>query len=359
LTPDKARNIRRAVEALRAYDGPPVRIMEVCGTHTSVILKSGIPSLIPPGIKLISGPGCPVCVTPAAYIDRLVGLGAEEGRVIYSFGDMLKVPGTGPSLSLAKAAGAQVRLMLSPLEAAAAAVREPEKSFVVSAVGFETTAPSFALLLDEITEKGIENIKLLTALKTTPAAIDYICANERGIDAFICPGHVSVVTGTAPFKALSEKYGRPFVVAGFEGGYIIAAVLEIIRQLKAGAPAMRNLYGSVVSDVGNAAALAAVYKYFEPADAFWRGIGAIKGSGLALRREYAHLDAGDTAPDTTDIGGDALPPGCGCGGVIMGRLNPDECPLFGTACLPEDPIGPCMVSAEGACGIWYRFKGKI
>jgi len=345
--------IDRAIEILRAYDGPEIRIMEVCGTHTMSILKSGVPSLISPKIRLISGPGCPVCVTPPAYIDRLVELGTAEKAVIYSFGDMLKVPGTEYSLSRAKAAGAEVRLMLSPPEAARAAMDEPGRRFVVSAVGFETTAPSFALLVSEIIENNIGNIRLLTALKNTPKAIEYICDNENSIDAFICPGHVSVVTGAAPFRALAEKYGRPFVVAGFESGHIIGAILEIVRQLKAGWPAMANLYKSVVSEDGNTAALAAIRQYFEPADAFWRGIGVIKGSGFVLKKEYKYLDAGGPA-FYSDSAEQAA--GCACGDVILGRMSPGECPLFGRACLPESPVGPCMVSAEGACGIWYRFN---
>jgi hydrogenase expression/formation protein HypD len=342
-------DIARAAAFLKDYDGPRISIMEVCGTHTAAIFNTGVRSLLSPNIRLVSGPGCPVCVTPAAYIDRCVALAGTDGRVVMSFGDMLKVPGTRGSLSDARGAGGRVEMMYAPFEALARAKRDPDTICVLAAVGFETTIPAYALVLEEAVSQGIENLRLVTALKSVLPALAWV--SERGdADGFICPGHVSVITGARAYARLAARCDKPFVIAGFEGAHIVAAICAIVRALSETRGIVRNLYPSAVSEEGNGKARALIAKYFEPCTVFWRGLGAIPGSGFRLRREYARFDGGGP-----ELGGeDALPEICRCGDVITGRIDPSECPAFGDACRPESPLGPCMVSAEGACGIWHR-----
>ena len=343
-------NTETVVEYLKHYDGPEVKLMEVCGTHTSAIFKSGIRSLISPKIRLISGPGCPVCVTPTAYIDRCIEAAKTEGHTVYAFGDMMKVPGSAGSLSVAKGEGARVELMMSPLDAVAAAEKDPGRVFDIAAVGFETTVPTYAVALAAAEKKGLTNVRFITALKQTFPAVSWICENEEGIDAFICPGHVSVITGSDAFLSFAERYRRPFVVAGFEGEHILAAIYEIVRQLEKGEAKAKNLYPSAVRPGGNPKAKAMIETYFEPGEAVWRGLGAIPDSGFYLKEAYRRFDGGSFGLDS-DM---ELPKACRCGDVIVGRVSPGECPMFGKACTPTDPYGPCMVSAEGSCGIWYR-----
>ncbi len=340
----------KVIQYLQSYDGPEVKIMEVCGTHTSSIFKNGIRSLISPKIRLISGPGCPVCVTPTAFIDKCIDYAKKEGHILYSFGDMMKVPGSKESLSIAKGEGAKVELMFSPLDAVTAAEKDPEHTYVIAAVGFETTIPTYAVALEEAIKRGVTNLKLVTALKTTFPAIAWICENEKDIDGFICPGHVSVITGSDAFDAFAEKYHKPFVVAGFEGEHILAVLYYIMRQLEEGKAEAKNLYPNAVRNGGNPKAMALIEKYFAPGEATWRGLGTIPGSGMYLKDAYKDYDGGSYGLDA-----DAkLPKACKCAEVIVGRINPCDCPMFGKACTPMDPYGPCMVSAEGSCGIWYR-----
>ena len=340
------------VNYLRNYSGrTPVKIMEVCGTHTSSIFRSGIRSLLPGTVRLVSGPGCPVCVTPMADIDALADI-ARDAEVL-SFGDMFRVPGSRLSLAEAKAQGAQVRLMYSPFEVLDLARAEPEKRFVVAAVGFETTAPVYAALLDTLIAEGIDNVRLYTALKTMPEVLDFVCANEA-VDAFLCPGHVSAVIGSSAYEGLCARYKKPFVIAGFEAEHILAAVYEIIRQKESGSCSVKNLYPSVVSAGGQTKALALLDKYFIKTGSYWRGIGSIKNSGLRLKDEYARFSANlaDSVSDFSEKEKEPAVPNCRCTDVMLGRISPDECALFGKACTPRHPVGACMVSAEGACGIW-------
>jgi len=351
-------NIEQIIKELKEYDGPSVKIMEVCGTHTASIFKSGIRSLISPKIRLISGPGCPVCVTPAAYIDRCIEYAKRENHVLLTFGDMMKVPGLKGSLSQAKGDGARVELMYSPIEAVEKAIKNPDLVYVIAGVGFETTTPAYALAMEEAVSRGAENIRLLTALKTVLPALQWICENDDDIDGFLCPGHVSVIIGSDAYARLAGQFNRPFVVAGFEPEHILAGIYEIMKQLKSGAAesrgrqaaAVRNLYKNAVKAEGNKKAQEIISRYFEPGAAMWRGLGMIPDSGLYLRPEYGAFDAGSKGLDE-DI---ELPASCRCGDVIIGRINPNECPMFGKACNPSDPYGPCMVSSEGACGIWHR-----
>lgn len=359
-------NVEQIIRELKEYDGPEVKIMEVCGTHTASIFKGGVRSLISPKIRLISGPGCPVCVTPSAYIDRCIEYAMKENHVLATFGDMMKVPGQNGSLSQAKGDGARVELMYSPIEVVEKAKQNPETVYVIAGVGFETTVPAYALTMEEAASQEVKNIRLLTALKTVMPALNWICENEDAIDGFLCPGHVSVIIGSAAYEKLAEDYDKPCAVAGFEPEHILAGIYDIIRQLEskrkrdaAGSEAARqarkpaavhNLYKNAVKTEGNIKAQEIIARYFEPGAAMWRGLGMIPDSGLYLRTEFAAYDAGSRGLDQ-DI---KLPAACRCGDVIIGRINPNECPMFGKSCNPTNPYGPCMVSSEGACGIWYR-----
>lgn len=332
------------------YRGRPVKIMEVCGTHTAAIFKSGLRSLLPPTIQLLSGPGCPVCVTVPAYIDRLLELAREEQTCILTFGDMMKVKGSIMSLAQAKAEGARVRVLYSPLAALDLALAEPSVKFIFAAVGFETTTPVYALLLEEMERQRITNLQLLTSLKTILPVLPYLCETEEKIDAFLCPGHVSVITGSEVYAGLAEKYRKPFVIGGFSGEHLLTAVYEIMRQLQTERFTLKNLYTASVSARGNEAAKKLVEHFFQPVDEYWRGIGRLPHSGLRLSKAYQKYDAGSVLADKEE----PLPPGCRCREIILGRLEPRECPLFGLRCTPSNAVGPCMVSEEGSCGIWYK-----
>ena len=344
-------DIKQIIDYLQSYDGRPVKLMEVCGTHTAAIFKSGIRSLISDKIKLISGPGCPVCVTPTAYIDKCIEYASKENHVLLTFGDMMKVPGSRGSLSEAKGNGnVNINIMYSPFEALEKAAENPHITYVVAAVGFETTAPAYAMMVKAAKEKGISNIKLVTALKTAIPALEWICENQEDVDGFICPGHVSVITGSNVYIPLAEKYRKPFVVAGFEAEHILAAIYRIMKQLESGENAAENLYRNAVKEDGNRKAVDVMNDVFEEGPAMWRGLGVIENSGLYLNDAFSQYDGGSRAL-YEDM---ELPSECRCGDVIVGRINPDQCPMFGRKCSPMDPFGPCMVSSEGSCGIWYR-----
>lgn len=343
-------DINDIIKYLSAYDGPEIKLMEVCGTHTQAIFKGGIRSLISPKIKLISGPGCPVCVTPTAFIDKCVEYAKMPDHRLLSFGDMLKVPGTKGSISDLMGEGIKVDLMYSPFEVIEKAKNDPETTFVIAAVGFETTAPVYGLLVQKAAQEGVENLRLVTALKTIIPALEWICENEGGIDGFICPGHVSTIIGSVPYENLAKKYGKPFVVAGFEPEQILAVIYDIVRQIESGAGKVDNLYRNAVRDEGNLKAQKVLADCYRADTAVWRGLGPIPGSGLYLTGEYEKYDGGSFGLDQ-DM---ELPASCRCAEVIVGRIDPGECPMFGTGCTPMKPYGPCMVSAEGACGIWFR-----
>jgi hydrogenase expression/formation protein HypD len=340
--------VEKVISYLKAYSGPELKLMEVCGTHTASIFKNGIRSLISPKIKLISGPGCPVCVTPTAYIDQCIQYAKKDNHILLTFGDMMKVPGSHGSLSDVKGDGADVELMYSPFEAIEKAKKNPHITYVLAAVGFETTAPAYALTIEAAEKEGISNIRLVTALKTVMPALEWICENQTDIDGFLCPGHVSVIIGSAAYQQLASTCHKPFVVAGFEAEHILAATYDIVRQLESKEEKVKNLYFGAVKTKGNPKAKKVLDTCFETGPAMWRGLGVIPDSGLYLKN--AAYDGGSRGLDQ-DI---KLPDECRCGEVIVGKINPDECPMFDNSCSPMKPFGPCMVSAEGACGIWYR-----
>lgn len=335
-------DIKDVLKFLKEYDGEEITIMEVCGTHTASIAENAIPSLISDKIKLISGPGCPVCVTVSDYVDRLIEL-ALQGKVIVTFGDMIRVPGSKQALKDIKSQGADIRMVYSPTEIIDLALAEPEKDFVFAAVGFETTTPIYALLIDELIEKGIRNVWILTALKTMPQVIKELCESDSKIDGFLAPGHVAVITGSEAFAPIAEMYSKPFAVSGFEAQEILASIYALVKLRGQGK--VVNLYKKAVSPSPNDKASEIVGKYFEVGDAAWRGLGIIKGSGLALKKKYSCFDAGSREL-INDFSHNS---GCSCGEIITGKKRPSQCRLFGSACTPEHPIGACMVSNEGAC----------
>jgi hydrogenase expression/formation protein HypD len=338
--------LEAVIAALRRVE-TPVSIMEVCGTHTAAIFRNGIRGLISPSIRLISGPGCPVCVTPAGAIDDLVEYAFMENHTVLSFGDLFRVRGNGRSLAEAKAAGGGVRLMVSPFDALPLALENPKRTFVLAAVGFETTAPVYAALLEECIQKKAKNIKLYMALKTMPEILEYVCKRET-IDAFLCPGHVSAVTGWQIYEPLCARYRKPFVVAGFEAAHILTAIYEAIRQLEKKQFSVKNFYPSAVSREGSFRAKTLLNRYFKKADSVWRGIGKIENSGYDLKEEFQEYRAASKEGNLAETARD----GCRCAEVVLGKISPPECPMFEKICNPQNPLGPCMVSAEGACGVW-------
>lgn len=333
---------------LKNYDGPDRNIMEVCGSHTEAVAKYGIPSLLSPKLHLLSGPGCPVCVTTSSYIDRLVQLSKEKDTCVVSFGDLIRVPGSKMSLSEAKGGGARVEMVYSPMDVLSLAAKEPETTFVFAAVGFETTTPVYALLMDILCrEADKRNIRLLTSIKTMPEVIRHLMEGGAPIDGFLAPGHVSVVTGSEVFRPIAEEYGIPFGVSGFGAEELLIAIYGIVRHFGEGV--VRNYYPSVVTPEGNKKAEEMVSRYFEKTDAVWRGMGKVAGSGRMLREEYKGYDAGSDGLERDE----KINPACHCDEVLMGKRKPPECPLFGKVCNPMHPQGACMVSTEGSCFSYY------
>ena len=335
---------------LTDYDGPQMNIMEVCGSHTAAIAKNGIPGILSKNIRLLSGPGCPVCVTPTSYIDKLLELAGDLQNCIVTFGDLLRVPGSEKSLQEIRGEGAHVEMVYSPLDLLTLAGKNPDTNYIFAAVGFETTTPVYALLMEQLAEKKMKNVKLLTALKTMPEAITYLCEGGAQIDGFLAPGHVSVVTGSRIFEPIAKKYGIPFGVSGFGGEELLVALCGIVKAYQQGK--VMNFYPSVVTETGNEKAQALISKYFEPCDATWRGMGKIPGSGRVLRKEYEYFDAGSRGLDDDKKKNAA----CHCDEVLMGKIRPTQCPLYGKVCTPMTPQGACMVSTEGSCFSYFANK---
>ena len=347
----------KEMRAVLASHGKAIRIMEVCGTHTVAIFRAGLRQILPEGIELVSGPGCPVCVTADDYIDAAIAYAGMADVIITTFGDMLKVPGTRSSLAAAQAQGADVRIVYTPLDALTVAAENPSKQVVFLAVGFETTAPTEAAAVLAAKAQGRGNFFLLSAQKLVPPVMRALLdGGETHVDGFLLPGHVAVVTGTDAFAFLAQDYHIPGVVGGFAPLEILRALHRIVRQIGAGEARIENAYESVVRRAGNPVARAAMERVYEPAAVRWRGLGMIPASGLLMREEYAAFDFARVRPLVIDVGGDGRH-GCRCGEVLRGAIVPRDCALFGRSCVPEHAIGPCMVSVEGTCAAWYKYGG--
>ncbi len=350
--PEAARGVATAIASRSTR---PVRLMEFCGGHTHAILRFGIPDLLPPTVELLSGPGCPVCVTSAADLSRALALTAIPGLILTTFGDMMRVPADrGRSLARARAEGADVRVVYSPLDALEVARRNPGRPVVFLGVGFETTAPMVASAILAAEAEGLPNFYVFSTHKLTPPAMRAILdAGEVRLSGVIGPGHVTTVIGLKAWQFLPEQYGVPCAVAGFEPLDILWAILALVEMVEDGQPGVANAYARSVRPDGNPAAQAAMEQVFEVADAEWRGLGVLPASGLRIREAYAHRDAMRVFP--AEVAPAREPPGCRCGDVLRGVLKPTECPLFARACTPQSPVGPCMVSAEGACAAYYQY----
>jgi hydrogenase expression/formation protein HypD len=346
---------RELAAAIRSVTTGNIRLMEVCGTHTMSIFRHGIRTVLPEEITLLSGPGCPVCVTSQRDIDCFIALTSLENVIVATFGDLMRVPGTVSSLQKEKAKGCDVRIVYSVFDAVEIAAENPDKEVVFCAVGFETTTPTVAASILMAQQRNIPNFSVHSAHKTTPAALGALMETPGvAIDGFILPGHVSVITGTDGYREVFEKYQVPSVITGFEPVDILTAVLMLVRQAAAGKPALENAYPRAVSQAGNTKAIAIMGQVFETCDATWRGIGEIPESGMALKPEFRSFDALERFDlEVPDVG---EPKGCACGEILMGLKTPEQCPLYKRTCTPADPVGPCMVSSEGSCAAYYRYN---
>ena len=341
-----------AAEVLASYQGRPLRIMEVCGTHTHEIFRLGIRGMLPEQVELISGPGCPVCVTPVGFIDEAVWL-AEHGVTVTTFGDLVRVPGTEKSLAKARSEGGRVQVVYSPLDALDYAKAHPEEEVCFLSVGFETTTPAPCLTVEKALTEGVRNFSLLTANKTMPNAY---AALKGSADVFLYPGHVHAIIGTGILEDL-VKQGVSGVLAGFTAKELLTALAVAVRRAESGEPFFVNAYPRVVRPEGAPDAVALVQRFMEPCDSEWRGLGMIPGSGMKLKADYQAFDA-RVKFVMPEIHGRPNP-ACRCGEVLQGKCRPSDCPVFGKVCTPLHPVGACMVSGEGACSAFYQYGGNL
>lgn len=331
--------------------------MEVCGTHTMSIAKAGIKQILPENVNLISGPGCPVCVTPTGAIDEILQLSENENVIIATYGDMLKVPGStkGDNLARRKSLGAKVEIVYSSFDAVTLAKDNPNKDVVFLGIGFETTAPGTAAAIKVAYEENVENFYVFSLLKLVEPALRALIADPQfNVQGFLCPGHVAVIIGTDGFEYLANEYKIPGVVAGFEPKEILDAIKMLLTQIKNGDAKIENAYERLVSKEGNQIAMQTMTEVFEVEDSLWRGLGNIPNSGLKIKEKFAEHDAAKKFNiEIKDVKGSAL---CRCEDIICGKASPKDCPAFGTLCTPTDPEGPCMVSSEGACAAAYKYQ---
>jgi hydrogenase expression/formation protein HypD len=345
---------QRLAQKIRALSKKPIRLMEICGTHTMAIFRHGIRSLIPDHIELVSGPGCPVCVTAIEEIDRSVKLARISGVIVTTFGDMMRVPGTESSLQKENGQGADVRMVYSSFDALKIAEHNKEKHVSFLGIGFETTAPTVAAAIKTAHERKLSNFSVLSAHKLLPPAMEALLSGgDLGVDGFICPGHVSTIIGTSAYASVVERYKVPCVVVGFEPIDILQGILMLVEQVEKGQAEAQIQYSRVVSPEGNPGALKIMNEVFEPCDSPWRGLGMIPGSGLGIKEEFSAYDA--RKQYNLDVPPAREPSGCRCAEVLRGAVKPFECRLFRNGCSPGHPIGACMVSSEGACAAYYRY----
>jgi len=333
------------------------RIMEICGTHTVSLLRSGVKSLLGDALRLISGPGCPVCVTSQGYVDAACDLADRPDVTICTYGDMVRVPGSRGSLEQRRAEGGHIMVVYCPRDALRYAADHPNRQVVFLAIGFETTAPATAATILEAERREVSNFFVLTAHKLViPAVAALLSGGETSIDGLLCPGHVSVVIGADAYRPLADNWAMPCAIAGFEPLNMLAGIAALAEQIAAGRANVQNVYGVAVSPGGNRVAQDMISRVLAPAPAIWRAMGAIDASGLELRECYARFDARRQLD--IEIGPDHEPPGCLCGQVIQGKADPPECGLFAAECTPLTPVGPCMVSSEGTCAAWYKYSRR-
>jgi hydrogenase expression/formation protein HypD len=349
--PDTA---RRLLDRIHRISTRPARLMEFCGGHTVAIFKNGLRQLLPQHVEMLSGPGCPVCVTSAADLDKAIAFGKLPGVIVASFGDMIRVPGSRATLQQARADGADVRVVYSASDAVAIAGENPDRTVVFIGIGFETTAPTIAASILQAKKLGLKNYFVLSLHKTAPPIMKAILdLGEVNLTGIICPGHVSSIIGSRPYDFIPRDYGIACAVSGFEPVDMLLAVERLIEQIEKGEPKVENSYPRGVRDEGNLPALKLMDEVFEPGDADWRGIGPVPSSGLVLRERYAAFDAEKNFD--IDPGPATEPKGCICGSILRGVSTPPDCTLFRTVCTPEHPVGPCMVSSEGCCATYFQY----
>jgi hydrogenase expression/formation protein HypD len=335
--------------------------MEVCGTHTQSVHRFGLAQLLPKTIRLISGPGCPVCVSAQEYIDEAIAYAQRNDTIVVSFGDMLRVPGTSSTLEQQRGKGAKVGIVYSPWDALRIAIENPKKKVIFLAVGFETTIPTIALTILQAHKEDRGNLFFFTALKCMPPVMRYLLADRKvRLDGFLCPGHVSTIIGANAYNFIPRAHGIGCCVAGFEPVDILEGIYMLTRQVVEKNPRVDNQYTRVVTAAGNTLAQSIMHKVFEPSDVRWRGLGMIPGSGLSIKKKFARFDAVRQLPSVLGYRGqrtkDRASKACRCGDVLKGICTPRQCPAFAKACVPGNPLGPCMVSSEGACNVYYRYK---
>lgn len=351
------RYARVLLEGIKEISHKSLRFMEFCGGHTAAMLKYGIKELLPPNIKMLAGPGCPVCVTSCSEIDHAIELSLNPEIILTSFGDMFRVRGSQRSLSEQKALGADIRAIYSPDDAIKIAVDNPDRRVIFLAVGFETTVPATAAALKLVKEENIRNFYIYSAHKTTPGILKVLVKGDIKIDGFVCPGHVTTITGTSIYDILI-KAGKPCVVSGFEPLDILQSIHLLVKQIAQKRTEVEIQYKRVTKSTGNRVAQELMDEVFEPTDAYWRGIGIVPGTGLKPKRDFRQYDAGEEFAIDKNLLEEEEKTGCLCGSILRGLKTPLECPLFQKTCNPENPVGACMVSEEGTCSIYFRFGQK-
>lgn len=348
--------LRGEIEALCAAIGRRIGLMEVCGTHTVALFRTGVRGMLPANLRLISGPGCPVCVTAQGDIDAAIELADRPGVIITTYGDMIRVPGRRGSLEQRRAEGADVRVVNSAKRALRLARENPSREVVFLAVGFETTAPATAAVVRAAHRERLTNFSVLVSHKlVVPAMRALLADGDAALDGFLCPGHVSVIIGAEAYREVVETYHKPCVVTGFEPAQMVLGITHLLRQIHTGTARLENVYDTVVAPHGNPVARALLAEVFVVAGARWRELGDIPDSGLVLGPRYEAFDAARRFGIV--IGPEVINPACLCGSVIQGKVEPRQCKLFATACTPLNPIGPCMVSGEGTCAAWFHYAG--
>ncbi|MBN1308980.1 MAG: hydrogenase formation protein HypD [Chitinispirillaceae bacterium] len=338
---------------IRAESKTAAVIMEVCGGHTTALYRYGIPAMLPSTIRMVSGPGCPVCVSDVRFVDHAVALSRLPDVVIATYGDLIRVPGSTSSLEKETASGASIRIVWSALEAVALAAASPGKRIVFLGIGFETTIPGTAIAVREAIKAGVSNFFTLCSHKIMPPAMAALIDEGVAIDAYLCPGHVSVITGSGIYAPIAAVYRKPCVVSGFEPVDVLQSILMIVRQVESGKAAVEIQYTRAVHPEGNRRAQALIADVFSPCNDWWRGLGVIAGSGMRLAEAYRRFDAAEAIPVTVEEPREAA--GCICGSILKGVQTPVDCRLFARTCTPDNPVGACMVSSEGACAALYRY----